>query len=115
MTESLRKHAPLLSLLHRASPKLRRTLLKQKCNREFVKCISNCCLNLLKGNVPLSRDQLRKLRVKKNVIRKVADSKTTLTTKKKLIQKGGFLSLILPPLIGALGSLFGGLLGSRSS
>src|SRR5215813_13051840 len=109
MSESLRKHASLLKLLHKASPRLKQAILKQKCNKEFIGCISNCCLNLLKGNVELTRDQLHKHRRKRKVIRKLADKKTPLSTKKKLIQKGGFLSLLLPPLIGTLESLFGGL------
>src|SRR5215470_12915184 len=113
MSESLRKHSSLLRLLHRSSPKLRRALIKKNCNGEFIRCISNCCANILKCNVPLNRAQLLKLRRKRHIVRKLADTKTSIAVKKRIIQKGGFLGLILPPLVGALGSLCGGLIGSR--
>lgn|SRR6185436_16527503 len=114
MSAILKKHAGLLKLLHKAPPKLKRSLLKQHSNKnDFVRCMSDCCYNILKGNIPLNRGQLSKLRRQKRVIRAIADKKTSLKKKKQIIQKGGFLAAILPPIIGALGSLFGGLLGSR--
>jgi len=48
------------------------------------------------------------------MLRETANKTTSLKKKKQIIQKGGFLAAILPPIIGALGSLFGGLIGSRN-
>lgn len=110
MVENLKRHASLLKLLHKASPRFRKQLLKRYCKGEFVRCISNCCNNILKGNVHMNRAQLAQLRRRKHLLRQVASKQTPIKKKVSIIQKGGFLGAILPPIIGVLGSLFGGLL-----
>lgn len=109
MTENLKRHASLLKLLHKASPKFRKQLLKRYCKGEFVRCISNCCCNILKGNVHMNQAQLAKLRRRKHMLRQLASKQTPIKKKINIIQKGGFLGALLPPIISVLGSLFGGL------
>ena len=114
MADNLKRHAPLLKLMHKVSPKFRKQLLKKHCKGPFVRCISNCCLNVLKGNVPMSRGQLNKLRRRKHLLRQLASKQTPVKKKVSIIQKGGFLAALLPPIISVLGSFLGGLIGRSS-
>jgi hypothetical protein len=112
MSERMRKYLPTLRRLHRLGDKARRKLVKQ-CDRHMVDCFSECCVNILKGNVPLKPSQLKKLRREKHNVRALALKKTSLKRKRKILQKGGFIGAILPPIISVLGGLLGGLFGGN--
>ena len=75
-------------------------------DNDVLHAIHECCVNVLKGNVPLSRPQKQRLSRYKKVIRRLG-SKTRLSTsgKRRLVQTGGFLGALLPPILGILGSL----------
>ena len=90
-----------LHVLKNAKPKLRKAILTN-CNRELVKTISECVLNVLKGNLKLTDSQKRKLRQ----LRSVAGRRVALSTKKKLInQRGGFLVPLLSAILLTVTSL----------
>jgi hypothetical protein len=62
-------------------------------------------LNVLNGNVGLTSCAKRKLQNHKVVLRKVADKRVLLSSKKRLIvQKGGFLLPLLTAVLPALAS-----------
>lgn len=83
----------MMTLLQ-APPKMRRHM-TQHAPKELIHCVSECCQNVLKGNVPLSPTQLRKLKPKRQVLRQLADKKVSVPKKKKIInQNGGFLPLL---------------------
>ena len=66
---------------------------------DFVHCVSECCHNLLKGNVPMTPAQKDQLHPKRQLIRMLADKKVSVNEKKKeLNQQGGFLPLLAPLL-----------------
>ena len=74
----------------------------------LIKCISECALNILKGNVPISPHQKSKLTRYKKDLRSLAQRRVSLKSRKRVLQKGGFLGAILAPIItGVLGSLVG--------
>lgn len=105
-----RKQLDQLKLLNSCPRKLQKTILK-KLPSPCIKAICECCLNVLKGNVPLSKHQKGGLRKHKGTLRKLADRKPSLFTKKKLIvQKGGFLNILLPAALSALAGLMNGVL-----
>lgn len=81
-----------------------KSMLKDK---DFIKCLSDCSCNILKGNVVLTKKQKMSLRKKKTPLRKLASAKTSMKSKKNIVQKGGFLSVLLPPIISVLGGLLG--------
>ena len=104
------KHRDALSLVARADPKWRHAIIQQA-PKEFVDCVSECCLNVLKGVVPVSPHQKTLLKRKKQQLRDLADRHVSVTKKKKIIQSGGFLHL-LGPLLGKVAApLIGGILG----
>ncbi len=84
------------------------------CSQDFVDALCECCKNLLKGNIPVRPAQLKKLKRHKLVLRKLANKKTSVAQRRKILQqKGGFLGLLIKPLITLAGSLLGGGLFNR--
>lgn len=105
MSERLKKNVPYLHVLARGSPTQRQGVLKGA-NTDLVKCLCECALNILKGNVPLSAAHKRKLKTQKKSLRLLSNKKVSIVRKKKLInQKGGFISAIAAPVLGILGEL----------
>jgi len=74
------------------------------CSNEFVKCICDCANNIVKRIVPLKANQIDKLRRHRKSIRQLAVKRTPLKKKRQILQRGGFLHLLLPPVIGYLAS-----------
>ena len=95
----LNKTANILSVLHKASPTWRKSLIKDA-PKEVINCLSESCYNVLKGNVPLSQHQKHTLSSKRQHIRALASKSVALKKKKKILGQygGGFLG----PLLGAL-------------
>jgi len=105
MSERVKKFLPVLKRVRKFTDEAKRQYV-QKCNREFIDCISECAKNILKGHVPLTTSQKGKLRRNRNDLRALSVKKTSLRKKRRILQKGGFLGAILPPVLGILSSLF---------
>jgi len=94
-----------LQVLRTAEPKLRKAIISN-CNKELVNSISECILNVLNENVKLAGCNTHKLRKHRVTLRKVADKRVPLSTKKRLIiQRGGFLLPLLSAILPAIASL----------
>ena len=104
MSELTKKYLPVLKRIRKMVDIAKREYIC-KCDKMFVDCVSECTKNLIKGNVPLSSRQMSILRHKRNDLRALAKKKTFLRLKRKILQKGGFLSALLPPVLTVLGSL----------
>jgi len=95
----------VLQVLKRAGPKLRKAILAN-CKSELVKTLSECSLNLLRGNVMLTPCQKRKLRKYRLHLRKLADKRVSLPSQKKsIVQRGGFLLSLLGAMLPTIASL----------
>ena len=97
---------PLLALV-RARPESRRRLVLQK---RIVSGLCEIAFNVLKGRVPLNRNQRRNWRRYKNQLRSLTSRRNTYQHKSRLLQQGGFLGLLLPVAKTILTGLAGGLL-----
>jgi len=94
-----------LQVLKTSDPKLRKAILAN-CKSELVKTLSECSLNLLRGNVKLTLCQKKKLRKYRVYLRKLADRHVLLTSKKKtIVQRGGFLLPLLGAVLPTIASL----------
>ena len=82
------------------------------CDKDLIHCICECTKNLLKGHLPLKQRQLKSLSRHKHLLRKLALKKTALSRRKQILQRGGFLQLLLPTLISSLVGLAGNLIRS---
>ena len=111
MSDRTRKYLPILKQIQRLGEKAKKQFIK-KCDKQFIDCVSECAKKVLKGNVPLKPTQLRRLRRDRSNMRVLASKKTSLKKKGRIMQKGGFIGALLPPVLGVLGSL---LLGNANS
>jgi hypothetical protein len=103
----IKRHFHCLSLLASANPSLRKAIIKA-CDKDFICCICECIKNVTEANVPIPHDSLKQLKRHRRILDKIVDKRTHLPVKKRLIvQHGGFLSILLPPLLGVIGSLVG--------
>jgi len=74
----------------------------KKCNREFIDCVSECAKHVIKGNVPMTGPQKSNLRRRRKDVRALAIKKTSLTKTRRILQNGGFLTALLPPVLSIL-------------
>ena len=101
----LRKHSSTLKVLKTAKPIKTKAIIGNG-DKELVNVLCECAHNVLKGNVPLTHHQKRKLQSHKKTLRCLSSRrKLSLVKKKKLLQKGGFLGALLGPVLGILGGL----------
>ena len=99
MAQRVKNHLPELRVLAKCPPALRKAFLKHA-KKELITCLSECCSNTLKGNVPLTPAQKKALSRHRKHIREVADKRNSHRRRKDiLIQKGGFLGSLLGPIL----------------
>jgi hypothetical protein len=96
----------MLKLLCGAKPTVIRAILKGA-SPDLIQAISECSLNVLKGNVRITPAQKKRLCRYKQKLRTLAKKKTSFKRRKQVIQTGGFLGVLLKPVLGALGGLLG--------
>ncbi|GFW96208.1 iron-uptake system-binding protein [Trichonephila clavipes] len=84
--------------------------LLRNCTNSLIKALCECTINILKGNVPLTKHRKSRLPPYKKVLRKLASRKVPLYKKRKLlVQKGeGFLSFLIPAAVSVISSLLHG-------
>jgi hypothetical protein len=100
MSKLLKKNYHHLHVLNCCRPNQRNSFLKT-CQRDFIHCLCEICYNILRGNVPVSNIDRKKLEKYKTTIRLLATKRGYSFHHKKraIIQKGGFLPLILPTIL----------------
>jgi hypothetical protein len=84
---------------------------RQKLLETFESCvidaISEIALNCLKGNIPLKSCDFKKLKKYQNVLRIVSKPNKVSTRRNILIQRGGFLNLLIAPALSLIATLVG--------
>lgn len=95
-----------LQVLKNCKPIVRKLIIKHG-NSELIKTLCEICINTLNGNVKISPKCKNRLKSYKNSLRKLTAPKVKLQAKKKiLVQRGGFLPVILSTILsGVIGSL----------
>lgn len=107
MSAKLKKSTPLLRVLAKSKPSVTKAVIKAA-DRDLVDALCECGLNVLKGNIPLTLQQKRRLARHKLALRSLVKRGGSIQKKKVLLQKGGFLGALLSPVLGILGGLLGG-------
>jgi len=101
----LRENYHTLQVSKSAKPKLRKAIISAG-GKELIDSINECVLNVLVGNVPLSTCLRRKLQEYKLALRRLFDKRVRHSAKKRLlIQKGGFLLLVLTSILPIIASV----------
>jgi hypothetical protein len=100
-----KRQAAILQTLQQTRPRERATIL-EGVDSDIIRALCDMCLNVLRGNVPLTTSQMQRLKRHKQTLRSMATRRIPLITKRKLIrQRGGFLPLLLPIIASAVGGL----------
>ena len=97
------EHLPVLKQLCRCNKKLQKQLLLQG-GKSLQLCLRECALNVIKGNVPLSKHQFQKLKKYKKNLRDLSKKRTSFKERLQIEQRGGFLPAFLLPIIGSVAS-----------
>jgi hypothetical protein len=101
--ERCKHFLPTLKLLSDASPSKRVQLVRQ------ARLLSECGLNVLKGNVKLNKNQYATLKPHKRVLLSVSHPSASLKDRRAALtkKKGGFLPVVLPIILSALSGFAG--------
>ena len=114
MTSKLRKYASCLHTLATAKPGMSKAMIKNA-DAGLIKCLCECALNILKGNVPLTPSQKQKLKRHKTQLRALVKRSQPLSKKKRTLQKGGFMPAILAPILTSILPTIGSTIGKLIS
>ena len=83
-------------------PSRRQKFLIKGADREILEAFSEICLNLVKRNVHLTPQQIQKLLPYEEDIYQLSLKRHSLSKKKQIIQKGGFLGALLGTVLPTL-------------
>lgn len=105
MSERLRRNWELLKALVKATPTVRKTILRDA-SSDLISAIGEIALNILKGRIPLKEHQKNILKKWRKAIRKLSDKTMPIKKRKRVVnQSGGFIGALLGfaiPLITSL-------------
>lgn len=83
----------------------------KRASKDLIMAFVECAKNLILNNVRLTQGQLAALRRQQKYLRELVKPSTSLERRRLILQRGGFIGLLLRPLLGLLGNVAGGLLG----
>lgn len=98
--ERFQRNCHLLSIYPKLNNRQQK-LIQQNLDLDQVKFICELCINIIEKTLPLDKKSFDKLKRHKQKIRKLANPKFGLNCKRKLVQSGGFIPLLLSTLAGS--------------
>ena len=96
-----KKRLAILKILSKSEPRVVKSIL-QTADLKLVNLLSECALNVLNQNVKVGKNRKKALRKFRRHMEKLAYEKLPLKKKRTILQKGGFLSILLPTVIPSL-------------
>ena len=104
--DRLKRHKDLLKALPLLNTKQLKSVIRHS-NKDFVTCLCEVVLNVLRGKIKLKPEELKKLKRCRASLYKLAKKRTSFKKRKQILeQKGGFIfSAILPALLTTVASL----------
>lgn len=96
MSVRFRRNINLLKDLYKASAKDKKKII-ESASKDLVKAICECACNIIRGNVPLTTKQFNQLKKCHKQLKSLT-GKSSVESKRKIIQQGGFLGLLLKPI-----------------
>lgn len=93
------RQTPFLRLLYSCPPSQRKSLIQYVTNEQLA-ALSQIALNILRGNIPITRAYKKKLKQYKEVIRSLASRRVSRTRKKQALLKfHSVIPLLIKPAI----------------
>jgi len=110
MSKLLKNNIPFLQNLATATAADRKHLI-ENASVEEIKVLTEIAMNITKGHFPVTHKHFHRLKRHKHIIRKLASASIPHKAKKVILnQKGGFLPVLVAPILAALGSIAGRLI-----
>ena len=100
-----RRNIPILHTLYKTSPRKRQKMV-ETLSDDTTNALCDCACNIKSGNVPLSKQQFKSLKPYHKQLKLLSKKSTSKEQKRKILQSGGFLGLLLKPIAKLL---FGGM------
>lgn len=97
-SKKINKHIEALKILAKANRSIQKTLLSNA-SKELISTLIYCVKLILKGDVQFTRNQLKALRPYEQMLKRFIAARTSTIERKKILQKGGLLGLLLKPLV----------------
>ena len=98
LSKNLRDNLYMIRCLSEAKEDSRRGAMRC-CSRQLCDSMSEIAANLLKGNIPLTDRQFLVLKRHAKDIEALSKKKTRVWKRREILQKGGFLSALLGPVV----------------
>ena len=108
----LKKNAHLLLHLNNCNAKFHRKIISIA-DKDLIQLFTEILHNIHKGNIPLNATQLKTIRKFSKAAKLILKRSTGIQSKKRLLQKGGFIPALIAPIIGFLGSLIGNAIAKK--
>ena len=100
-TPRIARHTELLKQLATARQRIQHTTIRQA-KKDLVLALVDCAQAIIKEKSPVNPDQYQALVRRSKDISDLIAPGVSLSTRKRVLQKGGFLTAMLGPLLGAL-------------
>lgn len=109
ISERINHFVKELNILAKTRSKKRRSIIFEKAGPCLVRILCECALNTLKGNITLGPKELKRLKkYGKPLVELVKNNKEPYNKARNCLEKtGGFLPVILPAIISAIGGVLG--------
>ena len=101
---NIRLHSDLLKILAYSKSRYQKAIINTA-DKNLILAICDIIFNILHGNVNIDADTKNKLQKHKLFLRRLIQ-KSSVKQKKKILQGGNILSIVLPTLISAIASFF---------
>ena len=98
LSKNLRDNLYMIRCLSEAKEDSRRGAMRC-CSRQLCDSMSEIAANMLKGNIPLTDRQFLVLKRHAKDIEALSKKKTQVWKRREILQKGGFLSALLGPVV----------------
>lgn len=92
-----RRNIPILQALHKTSPKKRKQMVHTMSD-DSINALCDCACNIKSGNVPVTSQQFKSLKPYHKQLKILSKKSTPQKKKRKTLQSGGFLGLLLKPI-----------------
>ena len=102
----LKKNAHLLLHLNNCNAKFHRKIIGIT-DKDLIQLFTEILFNIDRGNIPLTIKKFNK------AAKLILKRSTGIESKKRLLQKGGFIPALIAPIIGFLGSLIGNAIAKK--
>ena len=88
---------PILRALYNAKPSERKKFLSSVSD-DTINALCDCARNIVQGNVPLTTKQYKQLKPYHKQLKGLQRKSSSQKHKRKVLQSGGFLGMLLKPI-----------------